>query len=118
MAKQAPAGLGLKAKKVWKEITEGYDLRADEAVMLENACREIDTIERMEKEIAALPSLTVEGSMGQPVISELVKDIRQHRNTLKAMFASLKLEDDSAPKSRSSTARDAANARWRVRGAS
>src|SRR5688500_14184011 len=110
MAKQAPAGLGPKAKKVWKEITEGYDLRADEAIMLENACREIDTIERMEKEISELPSLTVRGSMGQPVISELVKDIRQHRNTLKAMFASLNLpDDDSAPKSRSTTARAAAN---------
>jgi hypothetical protein len=64
-----------------------------------------------------LPSLTVAGSQGQPVISELVKDVRQHRNTLKALLGALRLpEDTSAPGSRATSARAAAQARWRVSG--
>lgn len=111
---QAPAGLGPKAKKIWKETVEKFDLRADELQTLDDACREVDLIQRMQKEIDLLSSLTVPGSMKQPVISETVKEIRHHRAQFTSLMRSLKLpEDDGVPKSRSTSAREAAQARWR-----
>ena len=109
----APVHLGPKARKLWKDTVRAFDLRVDELRILEDACREVDLIERLENEIRGLPSLTVKGSMGQPVISELVKDVRQHRNTLKALLGALKLTEDGESKPRSTTAREAAQARWR-----
>ena len=118
MAKQAPVGLGPEAKKVWKEVISSFELRADEVRILEDACREIDLIERMEKALGT-ESLIVKGSMGQPAPNPLIPELRQHRATFKTLIQSLKLpEEDESPKSRSTSARAAANARWRVRGAS
>ena len=111
---RVPAHLGNKAQKLWRETVAAYDLRVDELRILEDACREVDLIERLEDEIRKLPRLTVDGSMGQPVISELVKDVRQHRNTLKALLAGLKLnEAGEQAGNRSTSARGAAQARWR-----
>jgi hypothetical protein len=99
---------------MWREITETYDLRADELRVLEDACREVDLIERLEEAMKDAP-LTSSGSMGQLVAHPLVQELRQHRSTLKALLGSLKLPDDPGGKaeSRSASARDAANARWR-----
>lgn len=110
----APAKLGTKARKVWTDINATYDLRADELRILEDACREIDLIERLEKELVGA-KLIVLGSMKQPVANPLVQEIRQHRGTLKSLFGALDLPDDPAEPapSRSTSAREAAAARWR-----
>lgn len=109
---KAPAGLGAKAKKVWSEITSVYDLRADELRILEDACREIDLIERLESELKGA-ELVVSGSMGQPVVSPLVQELRQHRGVLARLLTCLKLPDDEpGAGERSSSARTAAMARW------
>ena len=112
---QAPAGLGPKAKRIWKETLATYELRADELRILEDACREVDLIERMEAELGDSP-LIVKGSMGQPAPSPLVTELRQHRNTYRSLIKALGLpeETDSAQaQKRSVTARAAAQARWR-----
>jgi hypothetical protein len=112
--KPAPARLGDKAKRLWSGVTDTYELRADELRVLEDACREIDLVERLEEELASA-SLVVKGSQGQPVANPLVQEIRQHRQVVKSLLGSLRLpdEDGRAQASRSSSARDAANARWR-----
>ena len=110
----APARLGAKAKALWSNVTGTYELRADELRVLEDACREVDLVELLEKELAGA-SLVVKGSQGQPVANPLVQEIRQHRQVVKSLLGSLKLpdEDGRAQASRSSQARAAAQARWR-----
>lgn len=110
----APAGLGLHAEALWKRITKLYELRPDELRILEDACREADLIDRLEKELTDA-DLVVHGSQGQPVANPLVSEIRQHRTALRSMLAGLKLpdEDGRAQLDRSTKARAAANERWR-----
>jgi hypothetical protein len=110
----APSKLGAKARRVWTDINSTYDLRADELRILEDACREIDLVERLEKELAGA-SLIVTGSMKQPVANPLVQEIRQHRTTLKQLLGAIDLPDDPAEPAptRSVRARAAAEARWK-----
>ena len=117
MTVRPPAKLGAKARKVWTETTKGFTLRQDELTVLEDACREIDLIDRMEAEVAS-SGLIVKGSQGQPVANPLVTEIRQHRMVAQRLLASLKLPEDaeeSAAK-RSATMREVANARWKRTG--
>lgn len=108
---------GAKAQSVWDDITSTYRLRPDELRILEDACREVDLVDRLEAALIGA-DLTVRGSQGQPVANPLVQEIRQHRQVVKALLGSLKLpdEDGRAQESRSSSARAAANARWRRSG--
>lgn len=109
---KTPTGLGAKAKRVWTEITSSYELRVDELRILEDACREIDLVERLEAELKGA-KLIVHGSQGQPVANPLVQELRQHRGVLTRLFGALKLPDeDSGAGERSTAARTAAMARW------
>lgn len=112
----APTRLGAKAKRVWNEISSEYELRADELRVLEDACREIDIVERLELEFRTAKTMVL-GSQGQLVASPLLQELRQHRTTLARLLGQLKLPDGeegagSAAKSRSEAGRAMANARW------
>src|SRR5690606_12587211 len=74
----APTKLGAKARRLWNETTEQWELRPDELRVLEDACRQVDLIERIEKALAD-QDLIVRGSQGQPVANPLVQEVRQHR---------------------------------------
>ena len=109
---KTPANLGAKARALWTKLTTDYEFRADELRVLEDACREVDLIERMESELRG-SAMVVKGSMGQPVAAPLVTEVRQHRATLARLLAGLKIPDESStPEERSTAARNAANARW------
>lgn len=112
-AKPVPEYLGTKATVLWRDITKKFTLRSDELRILEDACREIDLVERLEDELRDSP-LQVRGSQGQMVSSPLVSELRQHRVVVKALLGSLKLPDESGEQSgdASSPARRAASARW------
>lgn len=114
MSKTAPSNLGAQARKLWKGVTDVYELRSDELRILEDACREVDLIERLEDGLRGA-DLIVPGSMKQPTANPLIQEVRQHRATLKSLLGALKLpEDEARPASdRSASARKAAEARWR-----
>lgn len=120
MGTTAPKGLKPAGKSLWSSVTGAYELRADERRILEDACREADLIDALDKALDAADLMSV-GSQGQPVINPLVPEIRQHRSTLKALMQALKLPEDGDVEreagERSSKAREAANARWSRRGA-
>ena len=114
---QYPRHLGDRGRAFWKEIAGRFTLRPDEERILEDACREIDIIDRLEEELRDA-DLTVRGSMGQTVASPLLQELRQHRMVLSRLLTSLKLPDTDAPaQSRSSSAREAAISKWGRRGA-
>jgi len=108
-----PTHLGLQGKRLWDRIVGDFTLRPDELRILEDACREADLVDRIDGELRDAP-LTVPGSMGQPVASPLVQEVRQHRAVLKTLLAQLKLTEDGETEAvaRSASARAAANARW------
>ncbi len=110
---RTPADLGTRAKRLWTRVASVYDLRDDELIVLEDACREVALVDRLEAELRDKP-LMVQGSMGQLVASPLVSELRQHRAVVARLLAQLKLpdEDGRAQESVSNAARKAANARW------
>lgn len=114
----APDGLGSAGEQMWADITSRYGLRVDELRVLEDICREVDLIARLDSELAASKVMVV-GSQGQEVINPLVSEVRQHRGVVARLLAQLKLPDleEAAAEARSTSARAAANARWSRRGA-
>ncbi|MBE0009590.1 MULTISPECIES: hypothetical protein [unclassified Arthrobacter] len=108
MAATAPRGLEAKGKRLWKDITSSYELRADELDTLEDICREADLIVRLEAELDGAELITT-GSQRQDVANPMVSEIRQHRATKKALWASLKLPDEGTAGNQQ---REAAQTRW------
>ena len=110
---RAPAGLGAKGRTFWRAALGQYTFRLDELVTLEQACRELDLIGRMEKRIAEAKSLITAGSMGQDAPHALLGEIRQHRALLNQLLKALGMVDAAAEAAhRSTQARAAAQARW------
>lgn len=109
-----PKGLGDAGSALWDQITEGYSFRPDELRVLRDACFEADLIASLEDELEG-SDLIVKGSQGQPVANPMIGELRQHRGLLERMLRGLHLpdEDGRAAGARSSSAREAANARWR-----
>lgn len=110
MTVSAPRKLRAKGRKLWTEVTDKYELRQDELVVLEDACRTVDLITRMEDELEGEP-LTVKGSMGQLVPHPHVTELRQYRNSLAGLLGKLKLPDDAGA-GESNQQRAAAQTRW------
>jgi hypothetical protein len=74
---RAPSGLGKGGRRLWRAIANPgtYELRPDEVRVLEDACREVDLIDRLEDALAGEP-LTVAGSQGQIVVHPLIVEVR------------------------------------------
>jgi hypothetical protein len=107
-----PAGFDAAGKRLWKQITGKWSLRADELRVLEDACHEADLIDVLQAGCKGAP-LYMRGAQGQQVVNPLFTEIRQHRTTLKLLMATLKLADDSGGESpRSVAARKAVAVRW------
>ena len=106
-----PRGLAKSGRRMWREISSVYDLRTDEARILEDACRQADLVDELEAARADSPYM-VKGSQGQDVINPLISELRQHRGTLKSLLSSLNLPDESGETPRSVSARRAAASRW------
>lgn len=105
-----PEGMGAGGSTLWASITGKYDLRADEFVILEAACRAFDRIVAMELERDG--AVTATGSMGQLVVHPLVAEIRAHEAQVSALLAKLKLPDDDSGAAPVSQQRQAAQSRW------
>jgi len=113
----APAGLGERAELLWHDITERWDLRVDELIVLESACREVDLIDRMAAHQESADLITV-GSQKQLVAGPMLGELRAHRALLAAHMKQLNLPDEDGRKANkvSETQRANANARWKRAG--
>lgn len=112
----APKGLKATGARLWRQVVDLYDLRPDELVTLEKACRASDRITAMEDELG--DEITTRGSMGQVVVHPLIAEIRAHEAQVSTLLAKLKLPDpgtgavQGGEQSRSTQARSAAQSRW------
>lgn len=115
-AQRAPAGLGAKGKALWRTVTAGLRLRADELEILAAACRTADQIADLE---AAIDKTLVAGSRGQLVVHPAIPELRQQRQLLASLLGRLDLPEDRSGigsewdgLTSSQRARKAARARW------
>jgi phage terminase small subunit len=113
---RAPAHLGSGAHRLWREVLAVADMRHDELVLLEKACRTLDDLDRLEKALAASPVL-VAGSMGQEKVNPLFAECRSARSLLAALLKQIGVPDPVEVQkiraiSRSTQATKAARARW------
>ena len=108
-----PAGLGKAGASIWRSVTARYELREDELLTLEDACRTSDMLSALESAWADDGSpMTTKGSMGQLVIHPLIGEIRAQRAARNALWRQLKLPDDGAV-APPNQAREAAQASWK-----
>lgn len=111
-----PAGLGTAGARFWRAVTTENDLRPDEVVLLEAACRTIDTVAQLDEAMRDEP-LTVRGSAGQLREHPLLSEARQQRLALSRLLRQLALPEPEEVAEvrdavRARKARAAARARW------
>jgi hypothetical protein len=93
--KSAPRGLKKRGRKFWREVLSTYQLRLDEVVLLETACKTIDLLDDLEAAMTNQPLIT-KGSMGQERENPLLSEARQQRAHLNRTLAQLSLPDENA----------------------
>lgn len=110
-----PAHLRTTGRSLWRAVAGVFDLEADEAELLRQACRCVDEIEDLRAALAA-GETTVTGSTGQVRPNPLYGELRSHRETLARLLRGLDLPDDAAaaPSAASLRASDAAKRRWKM----
>jgi hypothetical protein len=115
---KAPTGLRAPGRRLWAEVVGPYILTPAELGVLTEACRTSDELDRLERELRALPTLTTTGSTGQLRGHPLLSEIRNHRALLERLMTGLNLPDDDqqvGTRATSRHARRAAQARWKRR---
>jgi len=110
--KRTPAGLNASGRRIFRQISGGYELRPDEFVVLEAACRVADTIDRLGSALVDAPLVTT-GVGGQDRVNPLLVELRQQRITLASLLRQLGLPDEAGVKVNQQ--RSAGNASWAKR---
>lgn len=107
----APPGLKKRGRRLWKQVLAAYELRLDERILLESACKTVDLLDDLEAAMASQPLIT-KGSMGQERENPLLSEARQQRAQLNRTLAQLKLPDEKG--AAVNQQRAAGHARWAV----
>jgi hypothetical protein len=109
-----PAGLDAAGRSFWRSVLATYELSPVELVLLGQACRVVDLLDRADRELADA-DLTVFGSTGQPRTHPLVTSTSELRRVLEVLLRGLALPmpDETTGRRRSPAAAAAAQARWR-----
>lgn len=112
-----PRGLGASGRRLWRSVTDGFDLGPDEMEVLREACRCADELQRLRDAVAEAP-LTTTGSAGQLVAHPLLEQVRRHRDLLGKLMERLALpagDEDAGSTPAQRRAQRAAQQRWRDR---
>jgi hypothetical protein len=100
--REIPAGLQTNGRKLWLSVVDEYDLGVNEQLLLVQACRCVDTLDRLA--VAGVDAeLTVENVRGDLVANPLLIEARQQSIVLARLLAALRLptgEQDGRPQRR------------------
>jgi hypothetical protein len=97
-----PDGLQTAGKRLWESVTKDFDLDVHEQLLLTQACRCADTLDRLAAE-AAGAEVTVVNYRGDQVAHPALVESRMQSIALSRLLASLRLpsgEEDSRPQRR------------------
>jgi hypothetical protein len=93
----APKGLQSAGRRLWRAILADYELDQHEMLLLVQACRTADILDRLADAAEDAP-LTVNNFRGDPVANPLLTEQRQQSIVLARLLAALRLptgEDDT-----------------------
>jgi hypothetical protein len=115
MAPRAPQSLGRAGRAFWAKVMKTYELSPAEETMLARCCRVLDTLDRLDAELADADDLMVTGSVGQmkphPALAASADQARLLDQLVRAL--NLPMPGETEGRRRSPTARENALARWR-----
>src|SRR5690349_14200534 len=86
----APAGLSASGERLWRDVAGVYDLDVHEELLLHEACRVADRLDRLHEEAAANP-VTSKNTRGDLVPHPALTESRQQAIVLTRLIASLRL---------------------------
>lgn len=117
----APAGLGTRGRRYWRQILGQFELSDSEMQLLTEVCRCLDRLDLLDEAIRELGA-TVTGSQGQTVVNPAMTEARGQQALLHRLVAALALPDEdgtAVPSGHSIRGQRANAARWagHVRGA-
>lgn len=100
---KAPSGLDARGRRLWREMHALVDFNPAETVLLEEACRMADRLDRLDRVLTSsseLVRLRVDGNGGEAVfvVDGAMAEARQQANVLKQLIASLRLPDEITAK--------------------
>ena len=87
---RAPSGLAASGTKLWRSIVDEYTLDVHEQLLLVEACRVADRLERLATEAAANP-VPVQNVKGDRIAHPAMVEARQQAVVLSRLVASLRL---------------------------
>src|SRR4051794_34471823 len=99
---RAPQGAGPAGRRLWRSITESYELERHELHLLTQACRTVDVLEALHA-VAAAGGPMVDGRVHPALV-----EARQQRITFARLLSSLRVPlgaDETHPASTSPTRR-------------
>ena len=108
------SGLRVPGKQMWTEVTSEVELSSGELEVLRQACRAVDTADRIERELRKQP-LTVPGYSGQPRPHPLIKLLAEQQLLVRRLVDSLNIplpEEDKGLTTAQRHAQHAARVRW------
>lgn len=94
----APEGLETRGRRLWAAVLELHDLGPAEVVLLEEACRLTDRLDRLDRVLIGkaemLRAVTNDEGDVRLVVDSALSEARQQANVLKQLLTSLRLPDD------------------------
>ena len=90
MNAKPPPGLGTRGRRLFRALSAAFDFDAGEFVILAEACRTADLVDRLAAELTSAP-LVVEGSRGQQAVHPVAAELRQQRDLLSRLLGRLAL---------------------------
>lgn len=93
-----PPGLKVKGAATWVRLTDAYEFEAapERLLILEELCRCVDMVDRLQSIIDNADDLRVRGSQGQPVSLPEIAECRQWRAQITSLTRALSLPADDA----------------------
>lgn len=89
-ANPAPPGLKTAGRKLWASVVDEFALETHELLLLREACRTADRLDRLADEAIDAP-VTVENHRGDQVAHPAMVEARQQSITLTRLLASLRM---------------------------